>query len=239
MPDYFSNVDDSMQPYIFIDRFGHRYVNNLSIEFTPINNDGPTSAWNGVYRYEIVQAKRGIADSYKIMQGFSGYPQVAGEDATDDICLPYFLTTQRFDVLRGIATRFGDGTFFKGFGNATEWTYLHDNATHIYKQSKNQLLFVSPEYIYQPDDVESLLKQYKTSIYHHTIALYEHLDDCVQDTNINTFNAADEVYKNGHTQNSIYYLKSTYNNGDNAADLRVGVYPNDAPEAPSGTYYLT
>lgn len=239
MPDYFSNVDDSMQPYIFIDRFGHRCVNNLSIEFTPVDSDNPASAWNGVYRYEIVQAKRGIADSYKIMQGFSGYPQIAGEDATDDICLPYFLTTQRFDVLRGIAKPAGDKTVFAQFKNATEWTYLHDNPTHIYKQSKNQLLFISPEYTYQPDDVESLLKQYKTSIYHHTIALYEHLDDCAQDTNINTFNAADWLYGNGYTQNPIYYLKSLYANGDNYADLRVGVYPNAVSDVPSGTYYLT
>lgn len=236
MPDYFNpGGDDSMQPYL-VSQMGQRCANNLSIQFTPVDNP----AWNNIYKYEIVQAKRGISDSYKIMQGISGYPQTAGKDDSDKLCVPYFLTTQNFDVGRGIADNIPltNTLWFAGFWNATEWTYLHDNPYGVYKQNKNQLLFMSPEYTYQPDDIKSLLKQYKTSVFHHTIALYEHLDKCVQDS-VDTFNAADAFYNGENTKNPLYILKSDpLKNHDGHTDLNIGVYPGSAGR-PSGTYYLT
>jgi hypothetical protein len=107
MPDYFNPNGDAttMKPYIERYGVGDAYwtVNNLSIEFVPI----PGERWNGVYKYEIVQAKRSIDDSYKLMQGLSGYTTVCeyiGPSTTKpDTCLPYFLTTQIFYVQRGAA----------------------------------------------------------------------------------------------------------------------------------------
>lgn len=237
MPDYFNpNGDASMKPYVEM-QGSNRFVNNLSIKFVPRQSE----LWNGVYKYEIVQAKRSIFDSYKLMQGISGYPQIVHDEDANEICLPYYLTTQNFAVGRGLVGISFTANWYTFDG---DWSYLSENPTKLYPQSKDQLVFVSPEYIYQPDDVKSLMQQYKTGIKHHTVALYEHLDKCVEiQIEDRTFNSADSLFSDDpfttRTNNPLYILSSeNVKNYDNNSDLRVGVYTGNN-KYPSGTYYLT
>jgi len=66
---------------------------NISIEFVPRNTS--EECWQGVSRYEIVQAKRSINDSYKVTQGIVGFPIDAHNS---ELCLPYFLSTHYFTL---------------------------------------------------------------------------------------------------------------------------------------------
>jgi hypothetical protein len=115
---------------------------NISIEFVPRNTSD--ECWQGVSRYEIVQAKRSINDSYKITQGIVGFPMDAHNN---ELCLPYFMSTQPFVVHQK--------AFWK-FSNASPMENL--DVDREFRQYKQALLFASPEYVYQPDDIKSLLE---------------------------------------------------------------------------------
>ena len=233
MPDYFNPAgDETMEPYIEMQN-GNRYVNNLSIQFVPRQSE----LWNGVYKYEIVQAKRGISDSYKIMQGISGYPMQVGEEQHNEICVPYYLTTQDFYVGRGM--RYAGGWNYVGFdGFDEDWHYLHSHAAFLYPQDKNQLLFVSPEYAYQPDDINALMSEYKTSLYHHTVGVFAQIGN-IYTKSSDGFNGADALFGSQDTTRPVQYIApKNITSQDKGADLRVGIYGGDTNN-PAGVYYLT
>lgn len=74
MPDYFNgSSDNTMKDYIARASDANGIdTNSISIEFIPRNVE--EKYWENVAKYEIVQAKRTIEDSYKIAQGIYGYP---------------------------------------------------------------------------------------------------------------------------------------------------------------------
>lgn len=152
MPDYFDN-----NGYVSIDQNAENqeqylYTNNISIKFVPRNTD--KEYWKGVSKYEIVQAKRSIEDSYKVTQGISGYPMDLGDN---ELCLPYFLTANKFNIHRGmrqvipVVTEDGQELWTKD-----------------YSQYKGALLYASPEYAYQHDDMDSIFDQNDELVYKET-----------------------------------------------------------------------
>lgn len=133
------------------------YTNSVSIQFIPRNTS--SEYWAGVSKYEIVQAKRSIEDSYKITQGICGFPLKTADE--DCVCMPYFLTTQPFRVRRGFANAVG-GTFSpNGFSPSYSFTNYTD-----------ALIFASPEVSYQPDDIRSLFESYKTGLYQESVSVW-------------------------------------------------------------------
>ena len=133
------------------------YTNSVSIQFIPRNTS--SEYWAGVSKYEIVQAKRSIEDSYKITQGICGFPLKTADE--DCVCMPYFLTTQPFRVRRGFANAVGGVFSPNGFSPSYSFTNYTD-----------ALIFASPEVSYQPDDIRSLFESYKTGLYQESVSVW-------------------------------------------------------------------
>lgn len=132
------------------------FVKNISIEFTPRNTT--SSYWDNVSKYEIVQAKRSITDSYKITQGIVGFPMDA---KNNELCLPYFLSTQYQQVLSGMKVK-----LLIGQSSAEYWAN-----SKTYNQDRSLFLFASPEYTYQSDDVQNILSK-ESGIYCKQVTSY-------------------------------------------------------------------
>ena len=103
---------------------------------------------------ELSEAKRSISDSYKVAQGICGFPQgITSNDGNTlvrdyELCMPYFLTTSPVVVRRGIAQNNNIGS--------SQYAYLNLDGYHSvldFIQYKKALIFASPEYTYQPDDI--------------------------------------------------------------------------------------
>ena len=178
MPGYcpdFGVEDTTMQAYVISgDNAAQRQAfvttNNLDIKFFPINTN--SECWKGVAKYEIVQARRSIDDSYKISQGICGFPQgiTADENGTlvrdHALCMPYFLTTCPFYVRRGIS-HINEGNYeYMQVVSYLNTVLDHELYHGYYKNSVLQgtLIFASPECVYQQDDVQKLLKNNSSSL---------------------------------------------------------------------------
>ena len=171
MPDYFGDPDDgdvTIKNYVEHDnnlqrRHGYISTNLINIQFIPINTD--SDLWNGVSKYEIVQAKRSISDSYKIAQGICGFPQgITSNDGNNlirdyELCMPYFLTTSPIVIRRGVARSNSSGDQLYTYLSVSDYYSVLD-----FIQYKKALIFASPEYTYQPDDIQAILKNYKDNI---------------------------------------------------------------------------
>lgn len=124
-----------------------------TIKFTPKNTN--TSYWDNVDKYEIVQCKRSFEDSYRVAQGLIGFP-IKYENDSNRICTPNVLTTTKMNMSLCIGRTSG----VSGVDLGTNRIYVPYNV----KNDTNRLLFACPEYSYQPDDIQSIIKDNKSSI---------------------------------------------------------------------------
>lgn len=150
--------DTNTVPYTVYSNKDHAvgiFIKNISIEFTPRNTT--SSYWENISKYEIVQAKRSITDSYKIAQGIVGFPMDA---KNNELCLPYFLTTQYQRVESGMEAIITDIT--------DKSQQFNEN---IYEQDRSIFLFASPEYTYQKDDIQNILSR-ESGIYCKQVTAY-------------------------------------------------------------------
>ena len=216
-------------------------AHNISIQFIPRNVD--KDYWNGVSKYEIVQAKRSIEDSYKITQGIVGFPM---QIDNDELCLPYFLTTSPFHICRG----------FTYDGRYTVVDNVDDY--YLYRQFLNSLIFASPEYSYQPDDIKNIIQNYKSNINCEVVARWQRLSTYI--TNTTDFNmqcSYNTTYNNEQTHYLKYY--TAYHNTSNfptsnglyklsaeGTDLRIQVGFTNSQSGPDssldrayGEYFLS
>lgn len=169
-------------------------AHNISIQFIPRNVD--KDYWDGVSKYEIVQAKRSIEDSYKITQGIVGFPM---QIDNDELCLPYFLTTSPFHICRG----------FTYDGRYTVVNNVDDY--YLYRQFLNSLIFASPEYSYQPDDIKNIIQNYKSTINCEVVARWQRISTYItNNTNFNMQCSYNTTYSNEQTHYLKYPIK--YNN---------------------------
>ena len=212
-------------------------VNNISIKFVPRNID---TYWKNVSRYEIVQAKRGIEDSYKIAQGIVGYPM---DSQDNSLSLPYYLTTQDFYVHRAIVTNAIPSGFDTTWGF---WPYDADgihlfDKLYSYKQSKEQLIFISPEYTYQPDDIKTLLSRYKTGIFYKTVNwLGSKSDVYAKHNTISVAHSAFTKSWNGTSGTDRWIYFKNLEDTEDKVDLTCGIYySGSSADEYDGTYYLS
>lgn len=104
-----------------------------------------------VYGYEIVRCKRSYEDMFTISQGIIGTPTEFKSDENYIMQSPGFITQEDM------------------FQTDSEHT-LPDSIKANYKY----LIFCSPEYAYQPDDIQDIIKQNKNSIYIDDLVSYFH-----------------------------------------------------------------
>lgn len=110
---------------------------------------------------EIVRCIRTASDRYTITQGIAGYPlniydkESGQENPTQKgaVCSPGILSTNRFVVtgnMKFFSEEYNEGEKQQQFG-------VSDN---------NYLLFASPEYVYQKDDIQNVLESGQIYIQH-------------------------------------------------------------------------
>ena len=207
MPNYYNHFDNGIQDanikhYAYsnpADNSFCTHVYPVSIEFQPIQNE----YWHGVSKYEIVQARRSIEDSYKITQGIAGFPTMIQDDS---LCLPYFLTTDPFKVRKGLLGQSTDGMQV-----GLEYRQVDDVAlVRDYDQYTNCLVYACPEYTYQPDDIQSLLKRYNSNIYYKTVSVWSRDAKITEITekvgNNNTFNSQESPNNSNLVFSPIHVL---------------------------------
>lgn len=110
--------------------------------FTPISIEFdvniPTNA--NIYGFEIVRCKRTYDDMFTISQGIIGVPYGCDSKDKTQIQSPGVMTQERMD--------FDDNVLDIHIG-FTDYSFL---------------MFASPEYAYQPDDIQDVVKMYKSSL---------------------------------------------------------------------------
>ena len=227
MPDYSADgVDDStIKSYVknIEGESDHIKVNNLSIKFIPRNTN--SDYWKNVSRYEIVQAKRGVEDYYKITQGISGFPMKTLADT--ELCLPYFLTTSKFKIRRGFQqcqfvsdpdTNLPTAEVAR-LDNYVDVSYEGSNYSRTcdYKQYKNAVIFASPEYAYQPDDMKNILHDYNTAISYKITSVWQRFAQLTS-TATNDFNF--QLSYDGHIVHDDINWLSYKENSSAPSDLQ-------------------
>ena len=117
---------------------------------------------------EIVRCKRTIDDMYTITQGIAGYPLMIydgpNHEKTNVLCSPGILSTSRFAV-----------TGHMKFENTGDPTTPEMRAPWIQPDTfaisdDYFLLFASPEYVYQKDDIKNVIETSSIKITHDAIA---------------------------------------------------------------------
>lgn len=131
---------------------GETVFRNVGIEF--FKTPGSDKYWENVSSFEIVRCERTLEDRKAITQGIIGFPLqlynipigtwIATDDhATNLLCTPGFFSK--------------DSVIIQDYGN---------NAISKVAFTYTQIMmFSSPEYCYQSDDVEDILKAFKSQIY--------------------------------------------------------------------------
>lgn len=120
---------------------------NVGIEFFKT----PESNWDGISGWEIVRCDRTLNDRKAITQGIIGFPlrelKLENEHFvyTNTMCNPGFMTKNPFFI-----------EAYSPLGNLIYPKYADTDDTII--------MFSSPEYCYQPDDIQNILTSYKNQL---------------------------------------------------------------------------
>ena len=120
---------------------------NVGIEFFKT----PGSNWDGISGWEIVRCDRTLNDRKAITQGIIGFPlrelKLENEHFiyTNTMCNPGFMTKNPFFI-----------EAYSPLGNLIYPKYADTDDTII--------MFSSPEYCYQPDDIQNILTSYKNQL---------------------------------------------------------------------------
>lgn len=175
--------DNNILPYIYSNdrRSSGLYARRLGVKFTPVNTTGEYSyLWDNVYAYQIVRCVKKLEDSYFVAQGMMGYPIKNAKEDSDQVSYSPapFLTDSVVEMLSFPLT-YGTGDMshmikefltpkFKG---ANRLWYDIPDRLHLVNGTDNEgniIEFASPEYCYQKDDVNNILKS--NSIYFNYVA---------------------------------------------------------------------
>lgn len=161
-------IADIMIPpssYIDNDSQGNCYLKLTGIEFS-INNsyDDWEDNWKNVSAYEIVRAPRTVADRCTVTQGITGYVMQPRENngkglvQLEQICTSGFFTQDPVHT-NSVADK-----------DAFDDTIKYQQKADSYPEAG--IMFASPEYCYQPDDVKDILQSYQDGIQIRQIAKY-------------------------------------------------------------------
>lgn len=118
---------------------------NVGIEF--FKTPGSDSYWENVSSFEIVRCERTLEDRKAITQGIIGFPvelyNTVGTNntTTNLLCTPGFFSKEM--------------TLFQDLGQASKFASTCNSI----------IMFSSPEYCYQQDDIEDILKAFKSQTY--------------------------------------------------------------------------
>lgn len=184
---------------------------------------------------EIVRCKRTVDDMYTITQGIAGYPlmiyeyneQQQAPQQTNVLCSPGVLSTSRFAVTGHMMYDGTDGVE----GHGDDLLFVQPNTFAL--SDCNFLLFASPEYVYQKDDIKDIIETSSVKVTHDAIIAspitnrgYESVD--IQDINpyrIQSISLANNQYDNGvpyclyKVPDAMYYcywfLFNNYIHGNN------------------------
>lgn len=162
-------IADIMIPpasYVDNDSQDHCYLKLTGIEFS-INNsyDNWRANWKNVSAYEIVRCPRTVADRCTITQGITGYvmqPQEYNDPELtylEQICTSGFFTQ---DNMHTVSDAESDPT------DPTKIKYRQQADSDAY----DGIMFASPEYCYQPDDVKDILQSHQDGIQIRQVARY-------------------------------------------------------------------
>lgn len=134
---------------------GGYIVQQIGIQFEiPKNLEGHVTLPSNCVAIEIVRCQRTVADRISLTQGIAGFPfrvwsrgnKDSDREMSEIICPTSILSTTRF---------FATGEFSEDDGNRNASVAITD---------PNYLMFASPEYAYQPDDIKNLLNDNKNNI---------------------------------------------------------------------------
>ena len=151
-------------PYVGINIVnGETRVRELGIEFHPINQD--TDLWDDISAYEIVQCERTLSDQYTITQGICG-----------KACSSFVESDMNTVDHSTDGKTFTPSGFFSLNDFELECPGLSDGGNYwpnLHALSSNKvMMFASPEYVYQPDDIKDVLNNYKTQIKTEDVVCY-------------------------------------------------------------------
>lgn len=118
------------------------HFQNVGIRFEPTY--GSEQYWKNVTAYEIVRCERTLADRRSITQGIVGHTSqlIYKGDTTNLLCTPGFFTFDDFLMYNA-----GNIGSFSGSRRAIP--------------NKEIVMFASPEYCYQQDDISDILNSYQ------------------------------------------------------------------------------
>lgn len=164
---------------------GDIFVRDLGIEFQvnlksyATDNTTFKDFSNLCSGYEIVRCNRTISDKYTITQGITGHPlelysrEYYGDDLeqTQLICPSGFLTQCEFEV-RGSLSNNMEYVNNQMYSIPDGYSITAQTPNRKAIALKNILIFGSPEFCYQSDDVKNLIQQYEGSIYVKPITAY-------------------------------------------------------------------
>lgn len=134
---------------------GGYVVHQIGVQFEiPKDEYGHVILPKDCVAIEIVRCQRTIADRITLTQGIAGFPlrvwsrgdQDSNREMTEIICPTSILSTTKF---------FATAEFAEGDGNRNASVAITD---------PNYLMFASPEYVYQSDDVKNLLNDNKNNL---------------------------------------------------------------------------
>lgn len=123
---------------------------NVGIRFFKNPDANYTECWKNVKAFEIVRCERTLQDRKAITQGIVGFPvreysnKNGQEENTKMICTPGVFSTDEFRINSQV---------------------LNYNLLKEARTDNSILMFSSPEYCYQQDDIKDILKQYNSQLY--------------------------------------------------------------------------
>ena len=178
----------------FITKDGEWYIFYQIGVKVSINWDALLGQCSDCQAVEIVRCKRTVDDMYTITQGIAGYPLMiydgSQHEKTNVLCSPGVLSTSRFAVTGHMK--------FENTGDPTtpemraQWTQPDTFAI----SDDYFLLFASPEYVYQKDDIKDIIETSSIKITHDAIARSPITND--------GYDQEDKDYINTYRISSIY-----------------------------------
>lgn len=146
-------------------------VQELGIQFETVNPQNDPE-WEKVAGYEIVQCKRGISDSYVITQGIGGKTHCMFKDGDVDAQSMFEPNAQS-----NLITPSGFFTMNNVTVNGS-WLDSSISGGVAYPQhhaipSDSIMMFSSPEYVYQADDIKNVMDMYKTNATIENVVAYK------------------------------------------------------------------